>query len=575
MKDERQRRACSLNREEKTEMIGVGDYVKDSATGRIGEVQGISGKSAWVLFPDNGQAEDPEERIALSLLELIELPKLDSESVRAVVRGDAEVTSFTGGLDLKLSLRPDTEYKASAEDLLAGIRKVKENQQTAQIWLSQLSWWCDEEDGDIWPEIGPEPLLCEESAVLCASELLEKAENACYNEEMEKFRQALADAENILDVWLKAGADLKRIGEYPDFLLQWLTKHDNEDTIDRQSTERQELFKACLDTLCVRGDLKAVEKRGYCYYCGTGIYPQDWEAARDSFLQIYRETGKAWPANTLGYIYYYGRCNNGVPEYEEAFRWFSIGHAGGVHESTYKLGDLFAGGLGVPKNGEIACNLYSSVYQDSLEKFLHGAAWTKFADTAIRMGNCFRDGIGRWEDFEEAYGYYLQADMALRMRMSSGAYFGDESVKARLDETIRKIREVYTDHKKVMREEYPFWMHWMLDRNHRACRMSWKELKDGKFSLTFSRAPDAENGSDRIMATFPAGDYCALLRKITVQTEKGASLTVKDNAGEVLFDDYEFFWEDHHLELLRTGETVAEIETDSFRFRPVVPKADP
>ena len=33
---------------------------------------------------------------------------------------------------------------------------------------------------------------------------------------------------------------------------------------------------------------------------------------------------KAFLANTLGYIYYYGRCNNGNPEYELAYKYASM-----------------------------------------------------------------------------------------------------------------------------------------------------------------------------------------------------------------------------------------------------------
>ena len=90
--------------------------------------------------------------------------------------------------------------------------------------------------------------------------------------------------------------------------------------------------------------------RGYCYYCGTSVYPNDWIKARDAFIEYYQLSGDPYAANTLGYIYYYGRCNGGVPEYDLAFRYFSIGHAYGCYESTYKLADMFVHGYSVVKN---------------------------------------------------------------------------------------------------------------------------------------------------------------------------------------------------------------------------------
>ena len=553
--------------------IAIGDYVNVQDTGKNGRVLGIRGKAVWVEFWDQTRDEGTEERIAATRLERIEMPVLDAETVRAVVRGEADLFSLALETDCMLSMKQDAVYVASAEDLAAGIRKMMQDPM-AKTWADQLLFWRDRsEGGSIWPETGNERILCDATAVLCALELLEVGVYFWNDGERDRFREQLRKAGEVLDTWLSAGKDLERIGEYPDEMLNWLTEDDNDDSIDRRSLEKQELFRACLDTLCQRENLPAIEKRGYCYYCGTKIYPQNWNAARDAFVYLYQKTGEAWTANTLGYIYYYGRCNGGVPEYEEAFRWFSIGTAGGLYESTYKLGDLFANGFGVMKNETIAYNLYSKMYEENLDHFLSGARKTKFADTAIRMGNCYRDGTGCFKDPEEAYGYYLQARMALDIRMKAGATFGDDSVKARLDESVRKLREEYTVHEKVMRSEDPFWLYWILDKNHKACKMTWKTLKDGRLSLTCFRAPDTDNADDLIMATFPAGDYCRLLPKITVQTEKGAVLTAEDGASEIVFDDFDYYW-DGVVELKRTGKKVAEIETDGYRFRPVYPKAD-
>ena len=34
------------------------------------------------------------------------------------------------------------------------------------------------------------------------------------------------------------------------------------------------------------------------------------------------ENGDTFAANSLGYIYYYGRVNNGIPEYDKAYKYF-------------------------------------------------------------------------------------------------------------------------------------------------------------------------------------------------------------------------------------------------------------
>ncbi len=77
-------------------------------------------------------------------------------------------------------------------------------------------------------------------------------------------------------------------------------------------------------------------------------------------------------ANTLGYIYYYGRCNGGVPEYDKAFYYFGIAAANGLYEGMYKLADMFRHGYGCRESRHTARNLYGMVYEDSLKHFLQG-----------------------------------------------------------------------------------------------------------------------------------------------------------------------------------------------------------
>jgi TPR repeat protein len=66
-------------------------------------------------------------------------------------------------------------------------------------------------------------------------------------------------------------------------------------------------------------------------------------------IRLFELTDNPQYANTLGYIYYYGRCNNGVPEYDQAFYYFSYAAANGLYEGMYKLADLFWHGYGCKK----------------------------------------------------------------------------------------------------------------------------------------------------------------------------------------------------------------------------------
>ena len=262
--------------------------------------------------------------------------------------------------------------------------------------------------------------------------------------------------EDFRETWLQAGGNPAVLSGYPDSFLQSLIWDLNAYNIDEADPEEQQLFKTCLDLLCERKDPEAIETRGYCYYNGTAIYPQDWFKARDSFLELYQLTGSPFAANTLGYIYYYGRCSKGKPDYPQAFYYFSIGHAGGLYESTYKLGDMFFHGLSVAKNTDIAYSLYKTVYDENMDRFVSGDTWCKFADTALRMARCYMG-----TDPRVAYGYCLQARLAIRFRLRDDPQYGDEKIRQNIENQAEEIRKVYTAKARTLRSPEPFWLEWV------------------------------------------------------------------------------------------------------------------
>ena len=143
-------------------------------------------------------------------------------------------------------------------------------------------------------------------------------------------------------------------------------------------------------------------------------------------------------ANTLGYIYYYGRCNGGEPEYEKAFSQFSYAAANGLFEAIYKLGDLYSHGYGCRKSEETARNLYHMVYNETKKNFLQGYD-ANFADAALRLGKVFEYGIGTEANPAAAYCLYLEADYAAKIRAEHSDFFGDHSVAKRTGQALARV----------------------------------------------------------------------------------------------------------------------------------------
>ena len=226
---------------------------------------------------------------------------------------------------------------------------------------------------------------------------------------------------------------------------------------------------------------------------------------------------------------------------------------------------MFFHGLSVAKNTDIAYSLYKTVYDENMDRFVSGDTRCKFADTALRMARCYMG-----TDPRVAYGYCLQARLAIRFRLRDDPQYGDEKIRQNIENQAEEIRKVYTAKARTLRSPEPFWLEWVEKNSN--CLLSWKPLKDGKYSL-LCKIVSGRPFDSRILATCPECDYCGLQEFIRIQTAPGTTIIAPEGVSEVLFDGWEYDFEDNQLQLFRTGESVVSIYTKEYRF--VIPKADP
>lgn len=352
-----------------------------------------------------------------------------------------------------------------------------------------------------------------------------------------------------------------------DFIFHWSSAADRrrKDGSERGSLQNADpvytaLFKQFVEELCAAGDPDALAWKAYaCYGDGTYPYGQDWEASTECLLRLMEIAPSGDYANTLGYMYYYGRVNGGVPEYDKAFRYFSIGAAAGLYESRYKLADMYAKGLGVPKIPDITERILTDLYWENFEHICNGAYECKFADVALRFGSMYRDGTAGERNPNVAFFFYLQAKYAIRMRMKTAESYGDRSVAAGIDAAISSILPE-TDYTK--REDTISFhsLEWLISgRSHRTrwVELSIEQEDDGTYSLTFRMAAASEEGErPKMLVTVPEAWYCGQTEQITVTLQNVETLEVQDGDDMVVFDEAE----GNNLYCL--GENVATIEGD-------------
>ena len=325
--------------------------------------------------------------------------------------------------------------------------------------------------------------------------------------------------------------------------------------------------RSYIDLLCQEENVMALHMKGYACYGGNRLYPCDWKASRDCMLLLYDKTDNPLYANTLGYIYYYGRCNGGLPEYDKAFHYFGISAANGLYEGMYKLADMFAHGYGCRKSPGTARSLYEIVYTDSLRHYLQGEE-NAFADAALRMGNVYAKGIGTEADVYTAYEYYLQAEYAAGIRARKSEFFGNVTVVTNIQKSLELVRSQLPEDYFTGYLDYiePYLFAGLAGDRHR-CRLSRVINPAGHTELIAERLPcRQELYPDHILLTIPQVHFCDLTKRVSLTVDDKAEIWFKDDAREVKYDFCEWSCAYSRYEFYYDEELVAWIRSEFYRF---------
>lgn len=286
------------------------------------------------------------------------------------------------------------------------------------------------------------------------------------------------------------------------------------DELEQDNIKNLEEFKFLVDKLIRENNPSGFKALGYAHYLGYPGFEKDYKLALDAFLKGPGLHNDPYVTNTIGYIYYYGRTTNNVPQYEKAFEYFIRGAESGVTESIYKIIDMYYYGQGITKNVEHAINSYKRLYLENLDFFtMEMGLETKFADLCLRQGRVILDQEKK--STLEALSYFLEAKYALEKRKEIN-YVGDEKIYQETLEQISKLnRELKIDPKdtKELSLGAPF------------CFNNIRGLKELPYELECSFIKE-ENDQvllsifDRygrsFFITIPHLNYCSLIYKLQI-----------------------------------------------------------
>ncbi|MGI5989438.1 MAG: hypothetical protein ACOX78_04150 [Lachnospiraceae bacterium] len=455
---------------------------------------------------------------------------VSAEDLRRLVRCEFTWTDIVGksGCDEK-DLAFDESYSPDMNDWAVAVSNLREKKADWKAFANWFQPFVYNEELRITLGLPDEPVdvLLPVGEAYVAEDLYSEMLRAFLEyddsndlDELVPFQDAFPFEDLLGEVrYFREGKDKPvQMRKYTDRSKLAFVRQGSDNEIYRKFPESlKTLCRRMADELCDKGVAEVLEIRGYCSYEGGGLYPADWVVSRDSLKAAFEKEPKPYLANSLGYIAYYGRCNRGVPQYDEAFRWFSIGAAGGNQESRYKLGDMFLNGYGVPKMAGTAVRLYKEVYDETKQELCSGETDGKFADAALRLAGVAKMAgpgfVPLW------YRYALEADYAIRLRLPSDQY-GDSSVFAHIqDELAESARTFHMAVKKtnVLRHLTPEVLMRPINNYRRCLKAVFHRTTETKARLTvfaMNQAAGDPIETYKMLLVVPDADYCRLQDKI-------------------------------------------------------------
>lgn len=510
----------------------VNDFVKWKQQGieTVGKIKSINKATATVMMGWYLEKRVPFEKLTY-------LPPLEigEDGFRAMIRLDCDILAVVGNNDVE-NIKNVDGYKITVEDVVCALQKMLQKESLEEC----VSDWCLL----VWNEINihkeddNEGIYTEREVV----EVLHMAvcdSLGVFNKERlsERLKEALIFIEDKNKPF-----DERR---YPLYVKEnLLEKLQRSEVMAAASEGEIILYRKFAKELAAVDNEIGLNAVGYGCYSGDRAFECDWNRSRNCLTKLFQitedATKKAFVANSLGYIYYYGRCNGGIPEYEKAYEYFSFAAFNKVYEAQYKIADMFQGGKGVVKSWDTAKIIIMDLYEENIKYVREGHFDCKFADVALRMGGLFADSeTENEEDYYTALYYYTQAEFAIRMRMMETNYYGDARVCDSITQAIAKMKEKLAF--KPRKTTYYGCIERLIGEhlsNGEKLDVLIDKKGENKYKMTFTVHEGVrEGGAKRLFITAPEIGMCGLYSKLTITFEPHDAIPEQLLGKPITFDE--------------------------------------
>ena len=522
----------------------VGDIVKFSVDGTdfFGTVERVTAKKLTVCDFEEYETYVINKSFAV----ILEPVELDAKAYQKFARYEISVQDILQDNVIENIVNKDN-YKITLEDILCALNKFKLQEITEDIFYEEWLCYFGEVLESVVYDTGDNEFFNDN---IILQKTVSAFLNGIYYGFEEDYDQKIADLANYLEDKNKPFSS-RRYPEYAKITLLQLLESDS--ALNNTTDDIAALYKQFAEELCEKGNKFGLLAVGYGCYGGNRVFSCDWKKSEECMLKLLQTVDympdQAFYANTLGYIYYYGRINGGVPDYEKAYKYFSFAAFNRIYEAEYKVADMYENGYGVPKSHETAQNIVGRLYEENLKYILDGQFDCKFADIAFRMGNYCKNKSDPYEsNFDAMLIYYYQAAFAIRMRMREKNYYGDANVAKAIKEALSETKKMidFKTAKKVGWYTVSSLFADFLERGNKI-DVTVKQLSSGKYKLIFKpHVTPLQTYPKRFFITVPELDMCGMYDKFSVTVipfeyseiicSEGMFTVDKIQYGDFLFD---------------------------------------
>ncbi len=301
-------------------------------------------------------------------------------------------------------------------------------------------------------------------------------------------------------------------------------------------------------------------------YGGNNAFSEDWKSAEKAYLRLIDGTDTPLPYwySSLGYIYYYGRTNGGIPDYDKAFQYFNTAAWAGFIEAKYKLSDMFLNGQGTLRSPSNALEILFDLYP-VVQLHLEGEHFDcKFADVAIRLSRCLEEGVSIPKNPEMAYFFAFQAAFAIEKRKRFH-FYGDDKVARRIQAALKRLEKELPDDyfSTCVTQRDPFIVGALLKSVH---DMEIRFLKKGNDLFLMAKTNPAEDDPKNFLLTEPRLKLCTLAETVLMRVENPTYFQLADGGAPYYCNSISYHEEDGTWYFMDYDEAVAWLRCDGFSF---------